>query len=73
MVRDTANVARRMLQLKMIFPTANMSLMVANRPSLVLDDNLDLFRDRFAIIREQLPGVNVERMVQVGPSRLPFS
>lgn len=71
LARDPGAVARRVLQLKVFLPGANASLMIANRPALVLDDDLELFRRRTEAIRQELPGVRVDLMIQARPL-LPF-
>jgi len=70
MCRDTDRIAERLLQLKMSLPTTNLSVMVTNRPSLALSDDLELIATRVEAMRRALPGIKVDLMLADFPALL---
>ncbi|GIL83712.1 hypothetical protein Vretimale_10507 [Volvox reticuliferus] len=64
---NTGEVAQRLLRLKIAFPQANLSTMVSNRLSLLLDDDLAAVEAASGRLRQLVPGVNVDRFVEAYP------
>ena len=53
-------LAERLMELKLIFPTANVSLMVSRAPGLALMDDLEKVREGVASFQEQLPDADLD-------------
>ncbi|KXZ47268.1 hypothetical protein GPECTOR_36g120 [Gonium pectorale] len=64
---NTGLVAQRLLQLKSLFPQANLSAMVNNRLTLLLDDDMEQLAAASARLRELIPAINVDRFVEMFP------
>ncbi|GLC45449.1 hypothetical protein PLESTB_000617100 [Pleodorina starrii] len=64
---NTGEVAQRLLRLKIAFPQANLTHMVNNRLGLLLDDDLGEVEAAAGRLRELLPGINVDRFVEMFP------
>ncbi|GIL52045.1 hypothetical protein Vafri_8009 [Volvox africanus] len=64
---NTGEVAQRLLRLKIAFPQADLSTMVSNRLSLLLDDDLVSVEAASGRLRELVPGINVDRFVETYP------
>ena len=58
---QTSQVALRVLQLKDCFPTADVSAMLNNRLTLLLDDDIEKVRDAGHRLRSALPDIDVDR------------
>ncbi|EFJ50641.1 hypothetical protein VOLCADRAFT_120611 [Volvox carteri f. nagariensis] len=64
---NTGEVAQRLLRLKITFPQANLSTMVGNRLSLLLDDEMGQVEAAAERLRELLPGIHLDRFVETFP------
>lgn len=64
---NTGEVALRLLQLKETFPQADLSLMINNRLTLLLDDDLVHVAAAAGRLRQLLPDINVDRFAQTFP------
>ncbi|KAK9864913.1 hypothetical protein WJX84_006478 [Apatococcus fuscideae] len=67
LVRLAANVeqlAQRLLDLKLIFPSANVGLMVSKAPALALMENLDHIQQGADAFRRMLPDADLDMIVQ---------
>lgn len=58
---QTSEVALRVLQLKDCFPNADVSAMLNNRLTLLLDDDIEEVRDAGRKLRSALPDIDVDR------------
>ncbi len=56
----TDTLGDRLMQLKLIFPRANVSLMVSRAPALALMEDLDPIRQGAAAFREMLPTADLD-------------
>lgn len=63
-------VGQRLLHLRRIFPACNASMLVSNKLSLLLDDDLAMVQDAAARLRQLLPGLNMDMLVQSYPQML---
>ena len=54
------NLAERLMELKQIFPQANVSLMVSRAPALALMEDLGSVRQGAAAFREMLPNADLD-------------
>jgi len=72
LVRDTGAVAQRLLQLKEIFPGGNVSLLGTRCPSLMLtgEEQLEELREKAVRLRQELPAVNIDRLVSEHPNEV---
>ncbi|CAG9466040.1 unnamed protein product [Pedinophyceae sp. YPF-701] len=68
--RDQNTLAERMLALRVALPEANVSVMIANRPSLALTDDIGVVTQRAAALREALPRLRTDRMLEDHPALL---
>ncbi|KAG1665034.1 hypothetical protein FOA52_003209 [Chlamydomonas sp. UWO 241] len=69
---QTDDVARRLMELKALFPQADITEMVNNRLSLLLDDDMRDVGDAGAKLRARLPDINIDRFVQAFPLVLDY-
>ncbi|GAX73212.1 hypothetical protein CEUSTIGMA_g665.t1 [Chlamydomonas eustigma] len=69
---QTTEVAVRVLRLKDIFPTANITAMLSNRLSLLLEDDIALIEETSQKLRARLPAFDVDRFVQDYPVVLDY-
>lgn len=58
---NAEHLAQRLLDLKSIFPSANVSMMVSKAPGLALMEDLDPIRQGAAAFRELLPNADLDR------------
>jgi len=72
LVRDPPAVAQRLADIKAGLPRVNVSVLVANRPTVLLDSpaTLRLYRERADAMRAVFPNANVDRMVEDFPTLL---
>ncbi|KAK9851889.1 hypothetical protein WJX84_011756 [Apatococcus fuscideae] len=61
---NVEHLAQRLLDLKSIFPSTNVSLMVSRAPGLALMEDLDPIRQGAAAFRELLPNADLDMVVQ---------
>lgn len=67
MTADTSAVASKLLQLKMWFPQANVSMMVAQRPTLVLDNEFNGIPAAMGVLQHWFEADAIDHMVQEQP------
>ncbi|KAA6427521.1 MAG: hypothetical protein FRX49_02184 [Trebouxia sp. A1-2] len=67
MTADTSIVAVRLLQLKMWFPEANVSTMVSQRPTLVLDEEFNGIPAAMKVLQHWFAADAIDHMVQEEP------
>lgn len=67
MIADTSTVAVRLLQLKMWFPEANVSTMVSQRPTLVLDEEFNGIPAAMKVMQHWFAADAIDHMVQEEP------
>ena len=61
---ETAEVMRQMVSLKMLLPGADIARMLLLRPQTLLDPRLEeTVRPQLDLLKEYLPGVNVDELV----------
>ncbi|MEW5301569.1 MAG: hypothetical protein WDW36_004422 [Sanguina aurantia] len=60
-------VAKRLMTLKELFPTANVSTMVSNRLSLLYEDSMERVAAASVQLTVLLPGLHIDRLVQSHP------
>eukprot|EP00798_Chlamydomonas_sp_ICE-L_P004057 gene4057-14143_t len=69
---NTGSVAQRIVRLKSMFPEANVSNMVSNRLTLLLEDDLDAVQIASTHLRELLPAINVDKFAETFPVVLDY-
>ncbi|DBA97160.1 TPA: hypothetical protein ACH3X1_014926 [Trebouxia sp. C0004] len=67
MTADTSTVAVRLLQLKLWFPEANVSTMVSQRPTLVLDEDFKGIPAAIKVMQHWFAADAIDHMVQEEP------
>ena len=70
LAREVDEVAGRLVQLKAIFPDADVGALAAREPGLVLGYDLGRLAGTAEQLRELLPAINVDRLVQENPAVL---
>jgi len=63
----TPQIAMRLMRLKAAFPSADVAMMVGNRLSLLLDDDITDIDSTAGELRKLLPGLDVDRFVAEYP------
>eukprot|EP00192_Tetraselmis_astigmatica_P021826 CAMPEP_0117673676 /NCGR_PEP_ID=MMETSP0804-20121206/14603_1 /TAXON_ID=1074897 /ORGANISM="Tetraselmis astigmatica, Strain CCMP880" /LENGTH=268 /DNA_ID=CAMNT_0005482437 /DNA_START=315 /DNA_END=1122 /DNA_ORIENTATION=- len=72
MVRDTGAMAQRLVRLKRIFPSGNVSKLGTRCPALLLMDATSLLdiEEKAGTLRKELPGVNIDHLVSAHPNEV---
>lgn len=67
LVADTDGVARKLVALRSVVPTANLSDMFSRNPSLLLEITVEQVQVQVDALRAALPGVDVEKLLDREP------
>lgn len=67
LIKDTSALAMRLSKLKEILPNCNLSALIAQYPSLVIEWTPEQIKDRIEEMRIQLPGLDAVRLVEAEP------